>query len=345
MSTILGFSAECFKKDEMWRLFIDKSHHIEATRAVTDATVLRSEKTITSPGYAYDALKSPGHHDSMMKALYEYVFSITTEPKPDPLDFSQYNAIHAFLAENGNSIVKKARKKRESGDWTYGFGSPPLTDKALKELLSKKIGGRPLIGERKDLMGGRRVRFKIGTSLKPSNCLCAYFPKENKRDYKIETNYNIATESQKFSNAIFTDHYEQMAEAKTDSKKIEIIADTVRSVHVCHFFADGNGRTNMPIVMNRLLCEQGFLPSILPHDPKVFGGIKTKKELAKDIKDGMKEFIEKCITPDASERPKELNERISKIEVLCESLELEGTAKRGNKPPRPGRFQRIFGRK
>jgi hypothetical protein len=73
--------------------------------------------------------------------------------------------------------------------------------------------------------------------------------------------------------------------------KLRAICKAVRALHVGHFFADANGRLNTMLILNQLLMEQGFSPTIVS-DNSWFGGSKTLDTLVDMVEDGMEEFKE-----------------------------------------------------
>lgn len=267
-------------KSHWWKLFIDKKdHHLGAL--------------------AYDVDQSPGHKESMESVMEQ----VLANPKEGiRLNASVYDGLHRSIAESGNIVVSAARevKQNTKGDDIYippSFGTHKIGDRALRELKRKRIGGKRLLS-------------------KGSMSICKVTAKNNLYD-RIYTNYT-RQDREGIINDIFTQHYESMDKQKSDRGRIEVVADTVRSLHVGHFFSDGNGRLNMPIVMNKLLSDAGFVPAILPEGPAVFGGHKTKKELADDIISGMNTFAD--LVKDSSNESHNMSSRIDSVKNLYAGL-------------------------
>lgn len=78
-----------------------------------------------------------------------------------------------------------------------------------------------------------------------------------------------------------------MKNAKTEDDKLALIAEFVMTLEILHFFMDGNQRTTVFVILNKLLIENGLTPVIMP-DPSVFDGYMSSKELVGEIKKGMK---------------------------------------------------------
>jgi hypothetical protein len=89
-------------------------------------------------------------------------------------------------------------------------------------------------------------------------------------------------------NQIFTTYRLEVQAVNRDAK-LKAICKAVRALHVGHFFADANGRLNTMLLLNQLLMEQAFSPSIVS-DNSLFGGSKTLDQLVVMVKAGMDEF-------------------------------------------------------
>lgn len=90
-------------------------------------------------------------------------------------------------------------------------------------------------------------------------------------------------------NGIFNRYRLEVAAAGTRDGKLAAICKTVRALHVGHFFADANGRLNTMLLLNKLLIEEGFGPTIVD-DTSFFGGAKTNAQLVAMVKAGLTAF-------------------------------------------------------
>lgn len=76
----------------------------------------------------------------------------------------------------------------------------------------------------------------------------------------------------------------EIVSATDYDKKLEIIVSFVQELERIHPFADGNGRTSY-ILLQRLLMQNGFLPTIL-YNPNYIDGF-NQSDLISEIKQGM----------------------------------------------------------
>jgi len=67
-----------------------------------------------------------------------------------------------------------------------------------------------------------------------------------------------------------------------------VIADTAQKLYRSHLFDDGNTRTMLFSVMNRMLLDNGLSPTIL-HEPKTAGGFSLD-EFIGQIREGQERF-------------------------------------------------------
>lgn len=76
--------------------------------------------------------------------------------------------------------------------------------------------------------------------------------------------------------------------ARREYDVLRLIADCCQSLDQYHLFADGNIRTSVFLVMNKLLLENGLRP-VLPHDPNVMD-MHSLSEIASHILDWQDNF-------------------------------------------------------
>jgi hypothetical protein len=91
-------------------------------------------------------------------------------------------------------------------------------------------------------------------------------------------------------NDCFQDYYTRIKDAKDDIEKLSMIVSLCRKLEIGHYFPDGNQRTIVFLILNKLLIENGFSPVILD-DPSVFDGYHSKNELVQDVKTGIEYFL------------------------------------------------------
>lgn len=257
------------RQQDWWRLFIDKPLHKDAEAG--------------PGGMLFDRQQSPGYYQSMMGAFKKAII----DDRGKKVDYERYTEYHDLVSKHiaSKKTFSDMRKLGGKEDFSM-FGNPGPKDEAdireraaaLAEMKEERIQGRPLIaGFDKEARGQES---------QPNAIALHYDKGEGKHD--IMTRYS-ATEGRTLVNEILKRHYDGGHKDGSD-EKLASIAKTIRALHVGHFFGDGNGRHNIFLMMNKLLVDGGFKPSILPHGPAVFGGLKTIRGLTKDMKDGMEAF-------------------------------------------------------
>lgn len=81
----------------------------------------------------------------------------------------------------------------------------------------------------------------------------------------------------------------EIASARSDDLRLKAIVRFVRRLEVTHPFADCNQRAFTFVLLNRLLIENDFVPSIVKN-PYAFDGFYTVNQLVAMVKDGFEYF-------------------------------------------------------
>lgn len=90
-------------------------------------------------------------------------------------------------------------------------------------------------------------------------------------------------------NELFETYYKDIKLAKSDEGELLAIVKLCRALEIYHPFRDGNQRTIVFCLLNKLLIENNFSPVIL-EDPVVFDGYLSAEELVDAVKKGMQTF-------------------------------------------------------
>ncbi|TDT97834.1 hypothetical protein EDD99_6027 [Streptomyces sp. 846.5] len=222
-------------QSEWWKLYIDPKNHAVAV-----------ERFPENPGSFYDHDRSPGYQEGMVSAYTQFL----GDPKGahTPLNADSYQAIHDLAVSNlGRDI-----------GWSGGRPTHfPLRGMQLApDIFHETVGGRPLVHDlathdwSKPLTGPKPITITTN----------AIF-----NNHSISTNYGKG-QAPGLVNDVFQRHYDTVGRPGIDTGgKLGSIASTIRALHVIHPFEDGNLRTNVQIVLPKLLLEQGFRP-IVPDD-------------------------------------------------------------------------------
>ena len=104
-------------------------------------------------------------------------------------------------------------------------------------------------------------------------------------------------------NKFFDEYYAKMKMAKDNNEKLSLIVSLCKKLEIGHFFSDGNQRTIVFVILNKLLIENKFYPTILD-DPTMFDGYHSKAELVEDVKRRQKYFLEcvNCVNENKKEK-------------------------------------------
>ncbi len=84
-------------------------------------------------------------------------------------------------------------------------------------------------------------------------------------------------------------YYSKVAQEDQDDKKIREIVRCCRDLEISHIFGDGNQRTIVFVILNKLLMENDLSPVIMKK-PSCFDGYFSVDELVRHVKRGMEEF-------------------------------------------------------
>lgn len=266
-------------KADWYRLFLDKNKHQEA-------------EALSDPGMFFDNDRSPGYKRSMVEAMENAII----KDRGKRLNYDQYKEYHdqviKYTDSHQHSNMLKLGGRDEWSQFSterYPKGQEPeYTERldAAAEMRAERVNGRPLITDFDESLLGSGNGL-----LSHPNAVSVRAPmsSENGDNERYDTRY-ASSESRDLVNGIFKDHYEGIDSTDDPQVKLNRIAQTVRSLHVGHFFGDANGRLNIMLLMNKMLVDEGFKPSVLPDGPSIFGGQKTIAGLVDNMERGMDEF-------------------------------------------------------
>ena len=263
-------------QNEWWKLYIDPKNHATA-----------AEHYPENPGSFYDHDRSPGYQEGMVSAYTQFL----GDPKAahTPLDSGSYQTIHDLAVSNlGRDI-----------GWSGGRPTHfPLRGMQLApDIFHETVGGRPLVHDlathdwSKPLTGPKPITITTNTMF---------------NNHSLSTNYGRG-QAPGLVDDVFQRHYDTVGQPGIDTGgKLGSIASTVRALHVIHPFEDGNLRTNVQIVLPKLLLEQGFRP-VVPDDMYTIfqGGHSVDQMVESLVRNGATEGLPHADAPSsASVAPK-----------------------------------------
>jgi hypothetical protein len=125
-------------------------------------------------------------------------------------------------------------------------------------------------------------------SLRDNQERLGYVLKEENGNVTLDFREETPEGCEERANAILGIYLGQIEIAQTDDQKLEVIGRAVQDLYRSHLFKDGNTRTVVVNLMNRMLLDNGLSPSILS-DPKV-AATCSLPEFVQHIKDGQQTF-------------------------------------------------------
>lgn len=103
--------------------------------------------------------------------------------------------------------------------------------------------------------------------------------------FEPKTNYELRLQA---GNILARYETDIRAAGNDPDKKLKAVARATQDLYRSHLFADGNTRTTVMMMMNRLLLDAGLSPALLD-EPRVAGG-HSLQEFIQKIKEGQERF-------------------------------------------------------
>ncbi|KTD06919.1 Fic family protein [Legionella jamestowniensis] len=183
----------------------------------------------------------------------------------------------------------------------------------------KPFGSSGLAADAVSLEGIRELLAKVKHRPKKDLSLCYYKDGDSNTIYKIDAESISAEEilmnletgfwdqlliDRRSSiqdvvlevNALLAQFHVSLSEAQTEQNQLESITTLIRELHQYHPFNDGNGRTFIFLLLNKLLIMNALSPSTV-EKPERFSGYSIQ-ELVEEIEKGQVNFRDICTQPE-----------------------------------------------
>ncbi len=248
-----------------WKLLIDYEYWID-----NDASI-------------FDKQDSPGYIKRVSKA---FLYLLETMDEPVTCDFILKLHDMAYNDQNKKYLGFKPHV-------LFGFDGDAVTFDGLMELTDKIKSGTP---------NGLRLTYsqevnnyheRYAIDLQQLN------PHEIFANLKSEIWPHLFIERQSLNSEIelelenlLTQYHESIQQANTSKEQLKCIATLIRDLHQYHPFGDGNGRTFIFLLLNKLLINNDLSPTAV-ESPKRFSGYSIS-ELIMEIERGQSNFRELC---------------------------------------------------
>ena len=242
-------------KKDLFRLFIDMKRQNEGE-------------------YAFDLKGADNNQgEKGYKAAMCSAFGRMFSTLGKPLDADELDAFHTVCVNNVNNM---GESKLIYPSAVYDIKKSSINDEILKEWDEDHL----IINQDEITKESKKDVTKYVASVISFD-----------RHYLKTRNPKYWTFDEKGSNAkerineLLSAYYTNMDKEKDNDNKLSIIVSLIRKLEVAHFYRDGNQRTLVFVILNKLLLENDF-PLCILDNPYVFDGYKTINDLVKQVKKG-----------------------------------------------------------
>lgn len=277
-----------FPKSELWRLFIDGYRQNEGPLAFD----------VREKGYLAGALNA-----------FDYLMTQISEPVSTDMILNLHNiALDTVNKASGGRLYHKNEfsfRGRQGIDFGMVLNTtvdPSLSDEDQKKLSAKANFSEEGLQELVDLMRSEQGKFIKIVRDDTKQVLDVNIPfdelakiiRENSCKVFLgkDTIENIHTRI----NSSIKNYYLAIQNSQPDDEKLIAIIRFVKDLEVNHYFTDANCRTTVCLLMNKLLIDNGFCPSIHENPNRVDG--YSTQELTREVKNGMERFKSYSIQPE-----------------------------------------------
>ncbi|WP_354598858.1 hypothetical protein R1Y80_03095 [Streptomyces sp. JL1001] len=219
-------------EDRWWTFYIDPKNHQAALEAFPD-----------DPGSYYDHDRSPGFQQGMVSAYTQFLGDPATVATP--MDSTSYRTMHGLATGHLGRTI----------GWSGGGATQfPLRGETLADdIFDERIGEQLLVYD---------TTSRDWSTPLPKPRPVTILTRFMHNNPSLATNYG-KNAAPGLVDTLFQQHYARVSDPDADdTAKLASIVRTVRALHVVHPFQDGNLRSNVQILLPKLLLEQGLRPVV-----------------------------------------------------------------------------------
>ncbi|MFE9241403.1 hypothetical protein [Streptomyces sp. NPDC007007] len=219
-------------EDQWWTFYIDPKNHQAALEAFPD-----------DPGSYYDHDRSPGFQQGMVSAYREFLGDPGTVATP--MDSTSYRTMHGLATGHLGRTI----------GWSGGGATQfPLRGETLADdIFDERIGDQLLVYD---------TTSRDWSTPLPKPRPVTILTRFMHNNPSLATNYG-KNAAPGLVDTLFRQHYARVSDPDADdAAKLASIVRTIRALHVVHPFQDGNLRSNVQILLPKLLLEQGLRPVV-----------------------------------------------------------------------------------
>uniref|UniRef100_UPI003F92C4F1 WXG100-like domain-containing protein n=1 Tax=Streptomyces sp. st77 TaxID=1828074 RepID=UPI003F92C4F1 len=229
-------------EDRWWTFYIDPKNHQAALEAFPD-----------DPGSYYDHDRSPGFQEGMVSAYTQFLGDPATVATP--MDSTSYRTMHGLATGHLGRTI----------GWSGGGATQfPLRGETLADdIFDERIGEQLLVYD---------TTSRDWSTPLPKPRPVTILTRFMHNNPSLATNYG-KNAAPGLVDTLFQQHYARVSDPDADdTAKLASIVRTVRALHVVHPFQDGNLRSNVQILLPKLLLEQGLRPVVPDNMYSLFQG-------------------------------------------------------------------------
>ncbi|MFD8407120.1 hypothetical protein ACFV1G_20840 [Streptomyces anulatus] len=240
-------------EDQWWTFYIDPKNHQAALDAFPD-----------DPGSYYDHDRSPGFQQGMVSAYTRFLGDPGTVSTP--MDSTSYRTMHGLATGHLGRTI----------GWSGGGATQfPLRGETLADdIFDERIGDQLLVYD---------TTSRDWSTPLPKPRPVTILTRFMHNNPSLATNYG-KNAAPGLVDTLFQQHYARVSEPDADDAvKLASIVRTIRALHVVHPFQDGNLRSNVQILLPKLLLEQGLRPVVPDNMYSLFQGGRSVPQMVESL--------------------------------------------------------------
>ncbi|MFH8689756.1 hypothetical protein ACH4EC_23160 [Streptomyces anulatus] len=240
-------------EDQWWTFYIDPKNHQAALDAFPD-----------DPGSYYDHDRSPGFQQGMVSAYTQFLGDPGTVATP--MDSTSYRTMHGLATGHLGRTI----------GWSGGGATQfPLRGETLADdIFDERIGDQLLVYD---------TTSRDWSTPLPKPRPVTILTRFMHNNPSLATNYG-KNAAPGLVDTLFQQHYARVSEPDADDTvKLASIVRTIRALHVVHPFQDGNLRSNVQILLPKLLLEQGMRPVVPDNMYSLFQGGRSVPQMVESL--------------------------------------------------------------
>jgi hypothetical protein len=247
-----------FPKQHIWKMLMDAKHHK------------------TRGKYGFENEK--GYMGAMMNSLHLMLGTVDQKPLSADLYEQLHDAAVRGVSDREGLPMEQSYRSDRAYGAAFGLDMDTWSPGGHAELLAKYRRRAE-----SDEFVGHMLEKHPDKMLKRSDDGQQLL---GRQDFRVRPLGPV--EAHDIAKGVISRYHNEIESAENEDERLTAIARICQDLDQLHLFADGNIRTVVFLLLNKLLLEQGFSPVIM-HEPNVFDG-KSVSELKALIKAGQAKY-------------------------------------------------------